>query len=158
MAGVLQDDSEKREGIKTGPLPPDSLNPDSLNHDDDERPPLQDRPPLSLVAAPPAPPPCPYQRIVDAFHTAFPASPRVSKVTVKRRAHLGARWKEEPKRQRIDWWERLFAFAAESAFLTGNRPGRNGGPPFELTLDFFIRSEDSLIEIIEGKYHREAQA
>ena len=95
---------------------------------------------------------------MEAFHRLLPSASRVRKMTVKRRAHLAARWKAEPKRQSVAWWEKLFGFAAESPFLTGQVPGRNGDPPFELTIDFLIESEARLVKLIEGRYPRRETA
>ena len=113
-------------------------------------------PPLTLV--PPAPittPPCPHQEIVDAYHRILPALPRVREWGETRRTHLASRWKARPKRQSLEWWERLFAFAAESPFLTGHSPGRNGAAPFVMTLPWLVKSEENLVKVIEGNYHWE---
>ena len=116
-----------------------------------------DPPPLALVPSPPLmAPPCPHQAIIDAYHRLLPTLPRVREWSETRRTHLAARWKARPKRQAIDWWERLFVFVAESPFLTGHQPGRDGQPPFQLTLPWLVKSEENLVKVIEGNYHRES--
>lgn len=101
-----------------------------------------------------APPACPHEKIIAAFHTALPASPRVLEWTDTRRKHLQTRWREKPKRQSIEWWERLFAYASQSKFLTGQSQSRDGRDPFVVTLDWLIKPEN-LAKLIEGKYHGE---
>ena len=100
-------------------------------------------------------PPCPHQRILDAYHRALPTLPRVREWGETRRTHLAARWGARPKRQTVEWWESLFGFIAESPFLLGHAPGRPGQAPFVMTLPWLVKSEENLVKVIEGNYHRE---
>ena len=101
-------------------------------------------------------PPCPHQEIVDAYHEALPASPQIRDWTKARAAHLQARWREEPKRQNVDWWRRLFGYVAESDFLTGKSatPGRK---PFTASLDWLLKPEN-FAKVREGRYHDGGEA
>ncbi len=75
-------------------------------------------------------PACPHQEIIDLYHRVLPMGRQVRIWNDTRRAKLRARWREDSKRQRIEWWERFFSYVADSDFLTGrtNTPGRS---PFE---------------------------
>lgn len=105
-----------------------------------------------------APLDCPHDAIIAAYHEALPTLPRIRSWTDTRRANLRARWREESKRQSLDYWKRLFAHVAASDFLTGRAPGRDGRPPFLASLDWLVKPEN-FAKVIEGKYHEaEAQA
>ena len=97
---------------------------------------------------------CPHQQIIDLYHQHLPTGRRVKVWNTARKAKLRARWREEKKRQSLDWWERFFVFIAKSDFLTGktDTPGRT---PFELDLEWII-TPTNFVKVVEGKYHREA--
>jgi len=97
---------------------------------------------------------CPHQEIIEAYHELLPASPRMRDWTPARQAQLRARWNEDRDRQNIDYWRRLFAYVAESRFLTG-RTSSNGREPFHASLDWIVKSEN-FAKIREGRYHKEA--
>jgi hypothetical protein len=95
---------------------------------------------------------CPHQAIIAAFHAAFPAARHVRDWTPARAATLRARWREKRNRQRIEWWEAFFAHCAKSKFLTGRSTPTPGRKPFELSLDWLIKSEN-FVKALEGGYH-----
>lgn len=101
-------------------------------------------------------PPCPHQEIIEAYHEALPTSPRIRDWTKSRAAHLQARWREDPKRQTVDWWRRLFAYVAESDFLTG-RVATDSRKPFTASLEWLLRPEN-FAKVREGRYHDGGQA
>lgn len=94
---------------------------------------------------------CPHQQIIDLYHKTLPTGRQVREWTPARQAALRSRWRENPKRQNLDWWGRYFAYCAQSKFLTGqtHSPGRR---PFELSLDWLVKSEN-MAKVIEGAYH-----
>lgn len=94
---------------------------------------------------------CPHQEIIDLYHRTLPTGRQVRLWTPAREAKLRARWREDEKRQSIEWWGKLFSYIAGSDFLTGktHTPGRT---PFELDLEWII-TPANLVKIIEGKYH-----
>lgn len=100
--------------------------------------------------------PCPQQEIIDAYHRLLPVGRHVREWTPARSAVLRARWREKPSRQKLEWWERFFAYCAESDFLTGKvvTPGRK---PFEVSLDWLVKSEN-MAKVIEGAYENEREA
>lgn len=104
------------------------------------------------VPAVAAPPVCPHEQIIAAFHAALPSSPRVISWTDTRRKHLSTRWREKKNRQKVEWWADLFSYAAKSKFLTGQAQSRDGRDPFVVTLDWLIKPEN-FAKLIEGRYH-----
>lgn len=90
---------------------------------------------------------CPQSEIVDLYHKILPELSPVKSWTEERQAHLRARWKEEAKRQDLDWWKRYFEYIRESPFLMGN--GSKGWKP---NLEWLVRKKN-FINLIEGKYH-----
>lgn len=139
-----------------GSCPADSLFSDSLNLIPDS--PFQGSDAgASVVAGKPAsPPPCPHQEIIDVYHEALPASPRIRDWTKARAAHLQARWREDHRRQSVDWWRRLFAHIAESDFLTG-KVSTDGRKPFTASLEWLLKPEN-FAKVREGRYHDGSQA
>lgn len=100
--------------------------------------------------------PCPQQEIIDLYHRLLPAGRQVREWTPARQAVLRSRWREKPARQKLAWWERFFTYCSESDFLTGktHTPGRK---PFELSLDWLVKSEN-MAKVIEGAYQNEKEA
>lgn len=111
-----------------------------------------DKPPVSSKAADP----CPHQAIIDLYHQTLPTGRQVRIWNDTRKAKLRARWKEDLKRQSLDWWGKFFGYIAESDFLTGKTASTHR-PPFELDLEWIV-SPTNFVKIVEGKYHREAAA
>jgi hypothetical protein len=95
--------------------------------------------------------PCPHQQIIEAYHRLLPMGRQVREWTPARASALRSRWRENPKRQSLAWWERFFGYVAQSAFLTGKTqtPDRR---PFEVSLDWLVKSEN-MVKVVEGAYH-----
>ena len=110
-------------------------------------------------------PDCPHEQIVTLYHELLPACTRVEKWTSARQQAMRARWRDEalPNREKhrgyrtveegLAYWRKFFAWCAESKFLTGNAPGRDGKPPFVASLPWLIKSEN-FAKVVEGNYHR----
>lgn len=113
---------------------------------------MADKPLVSSKAADP----CPHQAIIDLYHQTLPEGRQVRIWNDTRKAKLRARWKEDPKRQSLEWWGKFFDYIAESDFLTG-KTASTGRQPFELDLEWIV-SPTNFVKIVEGKYHREAAA
>lgn len=113
---------------------------------------IADEPLVSSKAAGP----CPHQDIINLYHQALPSGRQVKVWNNTREAKLRARWKEEAKRQNLDWWSKFFGYIAESDFLTGktSSPGRK---PFELDLEWIV-TPANFVKIVEGKYHEADRA
>lgn len=95
---------------------------------------------------------CPHQEIIDLYHRILPMGRQVRVWNEARRAKLRARWREDDKRQSLDWWERFFGYIAESEFLTGQTTTA-GRPPFEIDLEWIV-TPAKFVKIVEGAYHR----
>lgn len=95
--------------------------------------------------------PCPHQQIIELYHAALPTGRQVREWTAARATALRTRWRENPKRQTLDWWRRFFDYCAKSPFLTGQVTSV-GRKPFEVSLDWLVKSEN-MAKVIEGAYH-----
>jgi hypothetical protein len=60
-------------------------------------------------------------------------------------------------RQSIEWWARFFGYVAKSKFLTGQASPSPGRRPFELGLDWLLKSEN-FAKVLEGAYHEAEEA
>lgn len=100
----------------------------------------------------PASPVCPQADIVALYHAILPEGRGVRAWTGKREAWLKARWRESKERQSLAWWTAYFQHVRNSDFLMGKVAGRNGGKPFEVSLEWLV-NESNLVNVMEGKYH-----
>jgi uncharacterized protein YdaU (DUF1376 family) len=98
--------------------------------------------------------PCPHEAIVALYHEHLPANPRIKVWDGARADALRTRWREDAKRQSLDYWRRFFAHVAASPFLTGQRDGGNGRP-FLPGLDWLVKAAN-FAKVIEGRYHDQA--
>jgi uncharacterized protein YdaU (DUF1376 family) len=94
----------------------------------------------------------PHAEIVAAYHEELPMATPCKSWKEKRQALLRARWREEPKRQSIDWWSAFFRYVAQSPFLCGKVNGA-GREPFQLSLEWLLRP-NNFEKVREGHYHR----
>ena len=111
-------------------------------------------------------PNCPYEKIKEMYHQAFPGHPGVSLLKGKRKTSLRARWADSGERllargeldtveNRLAWWKNFFARAAQSDFLRGKKPFSDGSV-YLVDFDKLI-SPGGFLGVIEGKYdNREA--
>jgi hypothetical protein len=95
---------------------------------------------------------CPYQEIVDSFNSALPELPAVRLITEKRKKAMQVRWKENERRQSVEWWQKFFLHVAKSDFLTG-RNGAWSGCCFD-----WILKQENFVKILEGNYDGKAGA
>ena len=94
---------------------------------------------------------CPHCDILALYHELLPANPRMKTWTGSRQANLRTRWREDAKRQSLDYWRRFFLHVAASPFLTGQVEGTNGRP-FLPGLDWLVKP-DNFAKVIENRYH-----
>jgi uncharacterized protein YdaU (DUF1376 family) len=99
----------------------------------------------------PGVPRVPHAEIVASFHASLPMAVPVKSWDADRQELLRVRWREDPQRQNLDWWQRFFRYVARSEFLTGQAasPGRK---PFALTLEWLLK-RGNFRKVIEGNYH-----
>lgn len=95
-------------------------------------------------------PACPHEQIIAMYHELLPANPRMKVWNGGREASLRARWREDSKRQSLDYWRRFFVHVSESPFLTG-RAHRSGERPFLPGLDWLVTAKN-FAKVIEGRY------
>ncbi|KGQ19889.1 hypothetical protein LF41_2396 [Lysobacter dokdonensis DS-58] len=105
---------------------------------------------------PPGNPPCPHAEIVALYHELLPTNPQIKSWDGTRADNLRARWREDKKRQSLDYWRRLFTHVAASEFLTGRRTDRDGRP-FLPGLDWLVKPQN-FAKVIEGRYHDRSAA
>lgn len=115
----------------------------------DPRPITQDQLPTNskpLVASDAGRPDCPHEKIIELYHEVLPELKAVKLWTPKRKALLQARWREDEKRQNLDYWRRLFGYVRKSEFLMG------ADGSWKASLEFIVTSS-KFVKLIEGDYH-----
>lgn len=88
---------------------------------------------------------CPHEKIIELYHLNLPMLTKVRIWNEKRKNALKTRWREDEKRQNLEYWERLFKYIAKSDFLTGR------SSQWQCDLEWIVNSTN-FIKIIEGKY------
>lgn len=99
---------------------------------------------------------CPHNEIIALYHEILPANPRIKVWDGARADSLRTRWREDPKRQSLDYWRRFFGHVAASPFLTGKVEGKNGRT-FLPGLDWLVKAAN-FAKVIENRYHDGAAA
>jgi len=107
---------------------------------------------VSVVSSKPADS-CPQTEILKLYSEILPELTQPKVWSGVRQTNLRARWREEKKRQSLDYWSRLFNYIRKSDFLMGRTSGSNG-KPFHVGLDWIVKAEN-FTKIIEEKYHHE---
>lgn len=92
---------------------------------------------------------CPHEEIIKLYAEHLPMLTQVKVWSDARMKLLKARWREDTKRQSIDWWERLFKFIATSDFLTGK------STDWQADIEWILNAKN-FIKIIEGKYENKS--
>jgi len=92
-------------------------------------------------------PVCPVEKIIELYHLHCPTMTKVRIVSDKRKKLLQSRWRESPKHQTIEFWERFFSHVATSQFLIGNND-KQWSADFE-----WLINSSNFIKVVEGKYH-----
>ena len=96
---------------------------------------------------------CPHRDILALYHEILPSACQVRDWTPARSIALRTRWREDAKRQNLDWWRRFFTYVSESDFLMG-RTSSPGRKPFLLDIDWLLKSAN-FVKVREGKYHEQ---
>lgn len=91
---------------------------------------------------------CPHEQIIAAWHATMPELPKVRVWGQTSRANLRSRWREDLKRQSVEWWKKLFEYCRQSEFLMGKTE-----KPFGLTLGWIVGAKN-FEKIANGTYHR----
>ena len=105
---------------------------------------------LSFLPEPPDLKHVPFDDIVELYNERCGCLPAFKTLMDARRRSLRARWREDPKRQNLDWWQRYFVYINGVNFLCGLND-------FNWRADFdFVIKPSKMIKIIEGHYENEA--
>lgn len=96
---------------------------------------------------------CPHQEIIELYHKILPMCPRIKKWHPQRAGYraLSQRWREEKDRQDLEWWGGYFGHVADSGFLTGKVPGKNGSRPFLANLEWLAKL-GNMLKVYENHY------
>lgn len=101
------------------------------------------------------PPDCPHQDIIQAYHEELPMLPRVRPDLWggERAKKLRQRWREDSRRQSVDWWRKLFRRIRETCpFLLGQvDPPPGKARAFQADLEWIV-SPKNFAKILEGRY------
>lgn len=98
-------------------------------------------------------PPCPHKAIVDLFHEVLPELKVCRTWGADRQRHLQARWREDKKRQNLDWWRRLFEYTRSSPLIMGHKTFPDGRV-WQPSLATLIEPK-KFSKLIDGEYHDE---
>lgn len=107
-------------------------------------------------------PPCPHRAVLDLWREVLPAMPQHNPDLWDgtRADHLRARWRETAQlkgwatqAEGLTYLRKLFAYVAQSQFLTGKSPSRDQDrPAFVIELEWLVKPSNWR-KVIEGKYH-----
>lgn len=65
-------------------------------------------------------PPCPVEKIIEAYHATLPMLPTCRVLAASDKAKLQTRWREDRERQSIGWWRGFFEYVRDDCpFLVG---------------------------------------
>jgi hypothetical protein len=93
---------------------------DSLSSSSSSSSSRKDTPPSGGVSPPSKKvPPCPYQKIVDLYHAKLPMLPKVQDMGNGLKTRVRTRWREDKKRQTLEWWDWYFTSINNCDFLVG---------------------------------------
>jgi len=91
----------------------------------------------------------PREKIIEAWnqHLVPVGCPAIHIMSDALKAKISTRWREDPLRQNISWWEALFAhIAGFCPFLIGKNNG-----DWIITIDWLMRP-DNLAKVLNGNY------
>jgi hypothetical protein len=94
---------------------------------------------------------CPHKEIINLYALHLPMLTQVKVWSDSRSRLLKARWREDTKRQNLEWWDRFFKFVSQSNFLTGK------STDWQADIEWILNSKN-FIKILEGKYDNKVAA
>ena len=95
-------------------------------------------------------PSCPHEKIIDLYHKILPSLPQIQVWNGASEKNLRTRWKEDPQRQSLEFWEAFFEYIAKSEFLMGRVKD------WSCDLMWIVRPTN-FAKIINGAYHKGAK-
>ncbi len=94
---------------------------------------------------------CPHKDIINLYHETLPELARVKVWNDARKVALRARWREDEKRQTLDYWQHYFEYVGGCDFLMG-RVGK-----WKANLEWLI-NPSNFVKVIENNYANRKQA
>lgn len=147
-----EQEEKKTQPVFDGKRTESEKNPNPLIHQSTTEEPNGSLSPAKTDAIPD----CPQAEIVALYHELLPTHRRMRVWDGERAKALRSRWREDPKRQSLDYWRRFFAYVAQSPFLTGQVEAKDR-PPFVADLEWLV-TKKNFIKVIERKYHDGGQS
>ena len=87
----------------------------------------------------------PHESIVALYHEILPMCPQVKVWNPEQKSRLRTRWKEDPRRQSLDWWRDFFQRVAASDWLTGRVKD------FVCDLDWLVGPQN-MAKVLNGRF------
>lgn len=99
---------------------------------------------------------CPHQEIIDSYEELLPMLPRIRRdlwTGSEAAKSLKARWREDPKRQDVLWWRKLFQRIRDGCPHLLGHSGTNPatGKVWRADLRWIVKREN-FTKILEGRY------
>lgn len=91
-------------------------------------------------------PNCPHKEIIAAYHEILPELNAVKVLTDEREKWLRTRWREDKKRQSVQWWRQYWQLVRKCPFLMGQN-----GNSWRADFSWLIRP-NNFAKVYEGKY------
>lgn len=91
-------------------------------------------------------PNCPHKEIIAAYHEILPELNAVKVLTQEREKWLRTRWREDKKRQSVQWWRQYWQLVRKCPFLMGQN-----GNSWRADFSWLIRP-NNFAKVYEGKY------
>lgn len=98
----------------------------------------------------------PTQKIVDLYNSTCTNLPTSRVTSDATKTNIGARWKQDEKFQKQEFWEELFQYCNTNDFLSG-RVQTNGDKPWRASLDWIVRPSN-FSKIINGNYESQSSS
>lgn len=89
--------------------------------------------------------PCPHQKIVEIYHQKLPMLSIVQNLSDELKKRLRARWRDDPERQNLEWWEWYFENVCKSDFLTGKTTDWAAG-------FYWLTGPKNMTKVLNGEY------
>ena len=97
----------------------------------------------------PEDPPCPYQKIMEEWNRICTGLDPASRMTKRRRKHLGARWKQFGKD--LSMFSNAFGKIQASDFCRGQNDRG-----WTASFDWIIQDDTNMVKVLEGKYRNKS--
>jgi len=91
---------------------------------------------------------CPHEEIKQSFLDNCPSLPRVQSYNDDLKKRVLARWKEDPRRQCLEWWDWYFSNVELSDWLTGRAKRGNG---WRADFDWLVGPEN-MSKVLNGRF------